>query len=140
MAEHKRAVTYLSGDYMIICDDFVSRDGNSHEYEMLYHTPIGYYRDRVPDVPVSYKRLNDWMEWSIGTVNAVMKAVSKNVLASDVVEGKNPSYTVLSSPAKKPNDFERLAGVWHNDSNPAIKAYRTKRESLYGALLQIRPA
>ena len=94
--QHVRHVFYLKKNYFVVMDDFVAKDNNDHQYEIIYHTPVGWYAKNKPEVAASAADIPGGMHWQVGTAEATMKAVSTADFTGGIVSGMNPGNTDLT--------------------------------------------
>lgn len=94
--QHTRHVFYLKKNYFVIADDFTALDGKDHLYEVIYHTPIGWYAKNKPTVATKAEKTADGMYWLIGKAEATMKGVCTAAFTGEIVSGLNPANTDLT--------------------------------------------
>ena len=80
----------------MIVDEFAAKDGKDHQYEIIYHTPIGWYDKNKPDVTATATKIADGMYWQVGEAEATMKGISATSFTADIVSGLNPANTDLT--------------------------------------------
>ncbi|MCU6711857.1 heparinase II/III family protein [Paenibacillus sp. J5C_2022] len=117
--EHTRSVIYLKDAYAVLIDDFKALDQQEHQYELLFHTPVGYYQQNSPSVTAEAVELADGMHWSIGSAEAVMKGISAAPFDSAIVEGLNPGNVDLGAELNGTGREKEMRGwLEHNTPTP----------------------